>query len=172
MSVIASSTALQAEQICLSADGDFDKPETCVTIATLKHVEVPVASGSQKKIYALPPGGSLASLLLDARSGDIKLVVPDGGSALHIRALLDSGAPISGLEPRIRINGEPIPPAVLRIYARRRGIALMTDASGELTIPRLPAGMYELTLDKRGNDWTRVVLGDGETTIVQRFASN
>jgi hypothetical protein len=135
-------------------------------------VRVPVASGSQKKIYALPPNGSLASILLDSRSGDLKMVVPDGGSTLHIRALLDSGAPISGLEPRIRINGEPIPPAVLRIYARRRGVALMTDASGEITIPRMPAGMYELTLDKRGNDWTRVALGDGETTVVQRFANN
>ena len=49
---------------------------------------------------------------------------------------------------------------------------LTTDANGEVTLPRIPAGVYELTLDKRGDEWTRVAVGDGETTIVQHFASN
>jgi hypothetical protein len=138
-------------------------------------VRVPLAEGTQKIIYVLPASGSMAWAALAAPRGEsreLRVVVPDGASILHVRALLDSGAPISGLEPRIRLNGQTIPTAVLRLYARRLGIALTTDANGEVTLPRIPAGLYELTLDKRGDDWTRVAVGEGETTIVQRLASN
>lgn len=139
------------------------------------HVRVPLASGTQKMIYVLPRNGSLASALLAAPRGEaheVKIVIPDGSSALRLRALLASGVPLPGLVPRIRLNGEPIPEAVLRLYAQSAGISMATDAAGEVVLPRLPAGMYELSLDKRGNEWTRVAVAGGETVIVQRFSSN
>jgi len=155
--------------------GDGRQSRRLLTTGPDGHVNVPLAAGTQKMIYILPRTGSIASAHLAASRGearDVKIVVPAGNSALRLRALLTSGQPISGLEPKIRFNGEVIPESVLRLYAQTAGSSLATDAGGELLLPRIPAGMYELTLDKRGNDWTRVVLGDGETTIVQRFASN
>jgi hypothetical protein len=138
-------------------------------------VRVPLAAGTQKMIYVLPQNGSLASALLSTPHGEsheVKVVVPNGTSALRIRALLTTGEPLTGLEPHIRLNGELIPEAVFRLFAQKLGFSLATDATGELLLPRIPAGMYELTLDKRGVNWTRVAVGDGETTVVQQFASN
>jgi hypothetical protein len=138
-------------------------------------VRVPLPAGARKMIYVIPRNGSIAVELLSEPHGEpheIRVVVPAGDCAIRLRALLDSGQPLTGLVPRVRLNGVAIPDAVMRLYAQLSGISLTTDAAGEVVLPRIPAGLYELTLDKRGNDWTRIALASGETTVVQRFTSN
>jgi len=149
---------------------DGRQPRRLLTTQRDGHVRIPLANGTQKMVYVLPRDGSIASFLL-RDPHEVKLVVPAGASALRLRALLQSGEPLSGLEPRIRLNGELIPDAVLRLYAQHLGIQLATDAAGELLLPKMPAGLYELTLDKRGNEWARVAAGNGETTVIQRFGA-
>jgi hypothetical protein len=137
-------------------------------------VRVPLATGTRKVIYVLPQNGSIASTILFAPRGenrDVRVVIPDGASALRIRALLVSGAPVSGLQPRLRLNGESIPEAVLRLYLSRLGVSAVTDAAGEVVLPRIPRGIYDLTLDREGGEWTRVAVSGGETIVVQRFAA-
>jgi hypothetical protein len=54
-----------------------------------------------------------------------------------------------------------------------RHVSLETDANGELTIPGLPPGAYELGwsdgFGNRAGGWTSVTLGAGETLVTQTF---
>jgi len=56
---------------------------------------------------------------------------------------------------------------VLRSLASLRGVTLATDAAGNLSLPSLPPGPYEVAL--LPGHWTRVDLVPGETILAQEF---
>ncbi|HEX8251564.1 MAG TPA: carboxypeptidase regulatory-like domain-containing protein [Thermoanaerobaculia bacterium] len=139
---------------------------------------VAVPEKGERTIYVVPADASFAVATVtgrDAASG-VRIVVPAGVATLRIRTTSTDDQPLPGISVNLRHAGRLIPNGVLSSMAQARKLALATDAAGELTIPVLPAGDYELAWKRRGSPpdarrWTRVTLAAGETRVTQTFAS-
>jgi hypothetical protein len=92
-------------------------------------------------IYALPKEGSIA---VGRVSGNEPLVlrVPDGSSSLRLALKSENGEVFSDLWLLMRIDGTVVPPAIARQLATR-GLALITDTAGSISLAHIPPGTYE-----------------------------
>jgi hypothetical protein len=140
-------------------------------------VDVMVAEKGEKTIYVVPPHASFAAARVTARHAEngLRIIVPEGLATLRVQTKSSEDQPLPGISIALRHRGEPVPQGVLATMARDRKIALATNAAGELTIPALPAGDYEIAWRTRGTapvpGWTKVTLGAGETKVTQTFAA-
>lgn len=140
------------------------------------HVTIPVAEKGRKTIYILPAKASFAVAQIDGRqSAGVRVVVPDGVATLHIRAKTSDDEPLAGVGLILRHAGTDLPSGVLSSLAVQRQLRLSTDTAGELRLPALPAGAYEIAWTQHGQtatpgQWTRIELGAGETLITQTFS--
>jgi hypothetical protein len=138
-------------------------------------VNVAVAERGRKTIYVLPPTASFAVAYINGgQAGGVRVVVPEGVATLHVRARSPENDPIAGVGLLLRHAGAELPPSVLGSLALQRQSRLSTDAAGELRLPALPAGAYEIAWTQQGRAvpgaWTRVELGVGETLVTQTFS--
>ncbi|HYO78264.1 MAG TPA: carboxypeptidase regulatory-like domain-containing protein [Thermoanaerobaculia bacterium] len=137
---------------------------------------VAVAEKSTKTVYVIPAQSSFAIARVSARDKEsgVTVTVPDGVATLRLQALTTDREPLPGMSVAIRYGGQEIPRHALATLADLREITLLTDATGQLVIPKLPAGPYEIGWRQRGvrvaADWTSVMLGPGETRVTQTFA--
>lgn len=138
---------------------------------------VTVGEKAPRTLYIVPPGASLAVARVstrDAESG-VRVIVPEGAATLRVVTRSTDDEPLAGIAVELRYGGEPIPFAVLGHLARERHGSAVTDALGELTLPGLPPGDYEIGWRPRGArqaaGWTSVSLGRGETKVTQTFAA-
>lgn len=105
------------------------------------NAEVALPSSGACSIYALPKEGSIAMARV---VGTEKLVirVPDGSSSLRLALKSEAGVAFSDLWLLMRIDGMVIPPAVAR-QLLTRGMSLVTDAEGSISLAHIPPGTYE-----------------------------
>ncbi len=103
--------------------------------------QVALPDGGSCAIYALPKEGSIA---VSRVSGSEALVlrVPDGASSLRLALKSDSGDAFSDLWLLMRIDGTVVPPAIARQLAAR-GLSLVTDVAGSISLTHIPPGTYE-----------------------------
>ena len=102
--------------------------------------EVALPRAGSCAIYALPKEGSMAMSLVWG-DGPLVLRVPEGSSSLRL-ALEGDGDTFAGVWLLMRVNGTIIPPAVARRLVNR-GLRLITDGEGSITLARIPPGTYE-----------------------------
>ncbi len=103
--------------------------------------QVALSHAGSCAIYALPKEGSIAVARV---SGNEPLVlrVPDGSSSLRLALKSENGDVFSDLWLLLRIDGTVIPPAIARQLASR-GLALITDTAGSISLAHIPPGTYE-----------------------------
>jgi hypothetical protein len=92
------------------------------------------------------------------------------------------GQPIARAAVRMRIDGTVIPSAVIDRMAHLQGLPLYTDATGRLSLPRMPPGQYDLLplvtkADRRNPDAPQppgpvsVTVLPGLQTVVMKFTA-
>ena len=70
------------------------------------------------------------------------LRVPEGSSSLKLALKSESGAAFSDIWLLIRIDGMVVPPAVSH-QLFTRGLRLMTNGEGSISLAHIPPGTYE-----------------------------
>ena len=139
-------------------------------------IVVTVPEKGTKTIFVVPKESSLALVRLSARDADsgVRVVVPDAVATLRVQTMTTDEEPLPRIGVALRLGGEELPSGVIATLGRERQISTVTNAAGELTIPALPAGDYEVGWRQRGSGrpvgWTKVRLGAGETTVTQAFS--
>lgn len=97
-------------------------------------------------LFVFPPGGSLAVRRVGARdeSVPLRIVVPRGDSSLEVVVRATDGGALPGLHFLVRLDGEVVPPEVIRA-SRREDLVLDTGDDGRpVILQRIPSGHYEL----------------------------
>jgi hypothetical protein len=105
-----------------------------------------VEPGTRPALLVLPRTGSFAvTRFLASDDEPMRVVVAPPMGSLIVRTLdEESGAPIGNIRILLRYNGEFVTPQLADMAARYAGMKSMSDASGTLFLPGLPAGTYEL----------------------------
>lgn len=92
-------------------------------------------------VYALPKEGSIG--VARVRGNDnLVIIVPDGSSTLNLALKSDAGDAFGDLWLLMRIDGTVVPPAIARNFATR-GLALVTNTEGKISLANIPPGTYE-----------------------------
>lgn len=108
-------------------------------------VLVPMAQKSSKTVFIIPRSGSLAIAKITSEDPNgAKLIVPDPVVTLTLRTRNSDGEGVSNVQYGLRYQGQDLPRALLQTLAKARSFALITGSSGDITIPLLPAGIYEI----------------------------
>jgi Carboxypeptidase regulatory-like domain len=102
-------------------------------------VALPDAGGCS--IYALPKEGSLAVAQV-AGKGPLVVRVREGSSSLKLALKSESGQTFSDIWLLMSIDGTIVPPAVSR-QLFTRGLRLMTNAEGSISLAHIPPGTYD-----------------------------
>lgn len=138
-------------------------------------VLVPMTEKSSKTVFIIPRSGSLAIARITSEDPNgAKLIVPDPVVTLTLRTRNSSDEGVPLVQYGIRYQGQNLPRALLQSLARARSFALITGTSGDVSIPLMPAGRYDI-------DWfppakatpssarTSVEAAGGETVAAARF---
>ena len=117
-------------------------------------------AGETRLLYVVPQGGSFAVVRVQIPRGEAKplqVIVPPAVGSLRVRTVNDrkEAAPAGLL---LRYNGEFVPNAMLRFVT---GDEAHTYPGGEVVIPRLPAGTYELWALTGRNDEAQLTASGG-----------
>jgi hypothetical protein len=92
-------------------------------------------------IYAMPKEGSLAVAQV-AGKGPLVMWTREGSSSLKLALKSERGEAFPDLWLLMRIDGTVVPPAVSRqLFAR--GLRLMTNAEGSISLAHIPPGTYD-----------------------------
>lgn len=102
-------------------------------------VALPDAGGCS--IYALPEDGALAVAQV-AGKGPLVVRVREGTSSLKLALKSESGQAFSDMWLLMRIDGTVVPPAVSH-QLFTRGLRLMTNAEGSISLAHIPPGTYD-----------------------------
>jgi len=136
-----------------------------------------LASGATETVFALSDTGSIGVTRVSAKQHEkgVTIVVPPAVATLALRATTKDAAPLAGIGVGLRFQGERVPDSLLLTKAEKEGAALATNAGGDLTIARLPAGRYELAWRARGqrgfaDAWRPMQLPAGITRMTQTFS--
>jgi hypothetical protein len=128
-----------ADATLISSCGGHVKSMSATNAAGDADVALP--TGDSCAIYVFPKEGSLALVPVnDAKP--LRIRVPDGSSSLRLALKSDAGAPFTDLILLVRIDGVVIPPAISRLLGSR-GLLLMTNEEGNISLPHIPAGTYD-----------------------------
>jgi hypothetical protein len=104
-------------------------------------VEVALPNAGDCSIYALPKEGSLAVVPV-AGKGPLVVRVPEGSSSLKLALKSESGETFPDIWLLMRIDGTIVPPAVSH-QLFTRGLRLMTNAEGSISLAHIPPGTYD-----------------------------
>ena len=102
-------------------------------------VALPDARGCS--IYALPKEGSLAVMEV-AGKGPLVVRVREAASSLKLALKSESGQAFSDIWLLMRLDGAIVPPAVAQ-QLFTRGLRLMTNAEGSISLAQIPPGTYD-----------------------------
>ncbi|HEY0371552.1 MAG TPA: carboxypeptidase-like regulatory domain-containing protein, partial [Thermoanaerobaculia bacterium] len=123
----------------------FTTCEGQIKATTLTNAEgraqVALSDAGSCAVYALPKEGSIAVGRISGRE-PLVLRVPDGSSSLRLALQSENGELFSDLWLLMRIDGSVVPPAIARQLASR-GLALVTDTAGSISLSHIPPGTYE-----------------------------
>jgi len=93
-------------------------------------------------IYALPKEGSIGVGQISGAARDVVIEVPAGTSSLKLALKSEAGVAFADLWLLMRIDGAVVPPAIARQLVTR-GLSLVTDAEGLISLAHIPPGTYE-----------------------------
>ena len=122
-------------------------------------IVVPIAGDEPGLIYAIPKSGSFGFVRLplkEASEDPVVLRVSDGSASLTLRAENESGEPIGRIHFAFRVDGEMIVPDVNSVLTNYQGAPLLTDANGEMLLPHLPPGHYDIWTITNRDDFRAV----------------
>jgi hypothetical protein len=104
-------------------------------------VPLPRGGASACAIFVLPKEGSLA--IERVRGADPLLIrVREGTSSLRLALKSTAGEVFSAMSLLMRIDGMVVPPSIARLLASR-GLLLVTNEEGSVSLQRIPPGTYE-----------------------------
>jgi Carboxypeptidase regulatory-like domain len=111
-------------------------------------VSVPLKTGERKVVYFLPRTGSFAAASVAAQArpqeDPIRVVIAPGEVTLVVRTRTTAGDALPNVAIAMRVNGYPVPPAVMEQMAILQGLEISTGPTGFAAMRNLPAGVYEL----------------------------
>ena len=127
-------------------------------------------SDSAATLYAVPPGGSFGFVDLQPLQDDQTIFLNVPRSTGNIRIMASDGRePLSGLSLAVKTRGRILPAALLFQLTSLIRRLPETDLNGEMIIPFLPAGVYELTVDSftgfTSSSSVTVSLSEGEALV-------
>jgi hypothetical protein len=103
--------------------------------------EVALPDAGVCSVYALPKEGSLAVAHV-AEKGPLVVRVREGSSSLKLALRSESGETFSDIWLLMSIDGTVVPPAVSQ-QLFTRGLRLMTNAEGSISLAHIPPGTYD-----------------------------
>jgi hypothetical protein len=93
-------------------------------------------------VYAVPKEGSIGVARVDGQEG-LVIRVPAGSSSLKLTLTSEGGGDaFSDLWLLMSIDGMVVPPAIAR-QLMTRGLSLITNAEGRVSLEHIPPGTYE-----------------------------
>lgn len=93
-------------------------------------------------VYALPKEGSFGVGRVGGSAQDVVIRVPAGSSSLKLALKSETGDAFADVWLLMRIDGSVVPPAIARQMVTR-GLSLVTDAEGHISLAHIPPGTYE-----------------------------
>jgi hypothetical protein len=102
---------------------------------------VAIPDAASCAIYALPKEGSIGVVRVN-RAENLVIRVPEGSSSLQLALKSEAGDAFADLWLLMRIDGMIVPPAIARQLATR-GLSLVTNAEGKISLAHIPPGTYE-----------------------------
>lgn len=130
--------ALANATVYTACDGQVKS--TTVTNADGR-VSVAIPDRGSCAVYALPKEGSIGVARVSGAE-NLVIRIPDGSSSLKLALKSEAGDVFADLRLLMRIDGMVVPPAVARQFGSR-GLSLITDAEGKISLAHIPAGTYE-----------------------------
>jgi hypothetical protein len=139
-------------------------------------VAVPTAASCT--IFVLPPDSSLAAAHVEGPE-PLLIRVPDGSSSLRLALKSEAGVAFPDVSMLVRLDGITVPPVIARLLAPR-GVSLMTDDDGSISLERIPPGtyefwpyrtssegqmIYEVSADARAPISVKVLAGENDATV-------
>lgn len=92
-------------------------------------------------VYAIPKEGSIG--VAQATPAETLVIrIPAGSSSLRLTLKSVTGDPFTDTWLMVRIDGTIVPPAIAR-HLTTRGLSLVTDANGLVSLRHIPPGTYE-----------------------------
>jgi hypothetical protein len=108
---------------------------------------LPVSPEDYGMVFVLPRSGSIGVARFNSLAqgaDDILVRVPDGNASLEIVCETTSGAALTGVSVRIRIDGVQLPIPVWEGMINYQGLPMFSDGQGRLLLTHLPPGRYEI----------------------------
>jgi len=102
---------------------------------------VALPGASSCAVYAIPKEGSIGVTRVDGPQS-LVIRVPAGSSSLKLTLKSEAGDAFSDLWLLMRVDGVVVPPAIARQLATR-GLSLLTNADGRVSLEHIPPGTYE-----------------------------
>jgi len=103
--------------------------------------EIAMPHSSGCLVFAFPSGGSIA-MGRPVGAEALEIRVPPGSSSLRLALKSEAGQAFADLWLLMRVNGAVVPPAIARQLSTR-GLTLMTDSEGSVSLANIPPGTYE-----------------------------
>lgn len=104
--------------------------------------EVALPDSGGCSIYALPKEGSFAVVQVAGQGPPVMIRLREGSSSLKLALKSESGEAFSDVWLLMRIDGTVVPPAVSH-QLFTRGLRLMTNAEGSISLAHIPPGTYD-----------------------------
>ena len=173
--VDARDAAIAGATLLTSCDGYL---KSTATTNAEGRANVAVPPSASCALYVLPPQGSLAAARFEG-ANELLIRVPDASSSLRLALKSDAGVPFPDLSLLVRLDGITVPPAIARLLAPR-GLSLMTDDEGSISLPRITPGtyefwpyrtssegqmIYEVSSDVQAPISVKVLAGENEATV-------
>ena len=124
-------------------------------------IVVPIAGDEPGIVYAVPMSGSFGFLRLplkDPADDPVVLHVSDGSASLTLRAESGSGDPVARIHFAFRIDGVMMAPDLISALTNYQGAPLLTDANGEMLLPHLPPGHYDIWTITNPDDFRSIYM--------------
>jgi hypothetical protein len=173
--VDARNAAIAGATLLTSCDGHLKS--TAIT-NTEGRADVAVPPAASCAIFVLPPDSSLAAARVEGPA-PLLIRVPDGSSSLRLALKSEAGAAFPAISLLVRLDGITVPPAIARLLATR-GVSLLTDDDGSVSLTRIPPGtyefwpystssegqlIYEVSADVQAPISVKVLAGENEATV-------
>jgi hypothetical protein len=137
--VDAHGAAIAGATLIASCDGNIKS--TSVTNAEGGADVALPGGGPTCAIYALPKEGSIAIQPVEGEK-PLLIRVREGTSSLRLALKSEAGQVFSAMSLLMRIDGVTVPPSVARRLASR-GLLLVTNEEGSISLQHIPPGTYE-----------------------------
>ncbi|HEX8412052.1 MAG TPA: carboxypeptidase-like regulatory domain-containing protein [Thermoanaerobaculia bacterium] len=124
-------------------------------------VRMPAFSSVPRAVIAIANDGRLYAQTLSREApSKVRMIIPPATSSIAIMIGTEKERrPIPGVSLVMRLNGVLFPVDAMQLMYVRTGIRLTSDESGQVRLPRVPAGLYEFWAIRSRSDLEAVLSG-------------